>query len=59
MAFLQNIIDRRRHNRPIADLGNMSDRQLDDLGLCRADIRPSKQNAAMSPMRPNETWPSL
>ncbi|MFT5507987.1 MAG: hypothetical protein ACI89J_001056 [Hyphomicrobiaceae bacterium] len=59
MALLQSIVDRSRRNRSAADLGHMSDRQLEDLGLCRADIRQSKPRTSMSPMRANEAWPTL
>ena len=59
MALLHSIVDRSRRNRPVADLGYMSDRQLEDLGLCRADIRQSKPTRTMSPNRPNEAWPTL
>ena len=59
MALLQNIVDRSRRNRSAADLGSMSDRQLEDLGLCRADIRQSKPRTTLSPMSVKEAWPTL
>jgi len=59
MALFSNILDRRSRNRSVTDLGSMTDRQLEDLGLCRADIRQSKQSKIVWPNRPNEAWPSL
>ncbi len=59
MALFSNILDRRSRNRSFADLGSMTDRQLEDLGLCRADIRQSKPQKTVWPNRPNEAWPSL
>ena len=59
MALFINILDRRSRNRSVSDLGSMTDRQLEELGLCRADIRASKSsNKTIWPNRPNEAWPS-
>lgn len=58
MALFSNILDRRSRNRSVSDLGSMTDRQLEDLGLCRADIRASKSTKTVWPNRPNEAWPS-
>ena len=59
MALFSNILDRRNRNRTGSDLGSMTDRQLEDLGLCRADIRATKSTKTVWPNRPNEAWPSL
>ncbi|MGI9408164.1 MAG: DUF1127 domain-containing protein [Hyphomicrobiaceae bacterium] len=41
MALLNDLIKRYHINRTRAVLNTLSDRQLDDIGLCRADIRPA------------------
>ncbi|MGI9477445.1 MAG: DUF1127 domain-containing protein [Hyphomicrobiaceae bacterium] len=56
MALMNKIIATR--SRAHSDLGSMSDRQLEDLGLCRADLRHSKTKSTPWPTRPNEAWPS-
>ena len=58
MAFFSSIVGRRRQKTHAADLNWMSDRQLEDLGLCRADIRTSKPKLATIPIRAIESWPS-
>lgn len=56
MALFSNIIGHR--SRTHSDLGSMSDRQLEDLGVCRADLRQGKSKNIPWPTRPNEAWPS-
>lgn len=58
MAFMNNIIARRSRARALSDLGSMSDRQLEDVGVCRADLRAAKSSAVAWPTRPNESWPA-
>lgn len=58
MAFMHNIIGRRSRTRAHSDLGSMSDRQLEDLGVCRADLRSAKTSPVTWPTRPNESWPA-
>ncbi len=56
MALFSNIIGHR--SRTHSDLGSMSDRQLEDLGDSRADLRQGKSKNTPWPTRPNEAWPS-
>ena len=58
MAFMHNIIARRGRARAHSDFGSMSDRQLEDLGVCRADLRAPKPSTVAWPTRPNESWPA-
>lgn len=45
MAILNSIIDRSRRNRALACLKRMSNRELEDVGVCRADLEKALMSA--------------
>jgi len=53
MNLFSNTLKRSRRQ-PTGTLSQLSDRQLDDLGLSRADVGPGVRTA--TPIPPNEAW---
>lgn len=56
MAILQDVFNLRRQNRFRADLSKLTDSQLDDIGITRADL--GGKPPIRWPNRAIESWPA-
>ena len=58
MAYFQDIITRSHKRHSLAKLNALSDWQLEDVGMCRADVSKAHGPSSKLVSQPKEAWPS-